>query len=94
MPTCQTAHSLQSSFKLNFLTFLWRRPLAGPLPPGSPAKLHFLAFLAVRCGCEIGFSSFDVLCATSGLEQFHLLLFFLQALFFSLLSGMGNLLSR
>lgn len=78
MPTCQTAHSLQSSFKPNFLTFLWQRPLAGPLPPGSPARLHFLAFLAVRCGCVVGSSSFDVLCATSDLEQFRLLLFILK----------------
>lgn len=89
MSNCQTAQSLQSPFKPNFLTFLQQRPRAASLLPGSLPGLHFPAF---RCGCVIGFSSFDVLCATfrpgAMLEWFCLFRFLLQAFLFHL-SGMG-----
>ena len=53
MSNCQTAQSLQSPFKPNFLTFLQQRPWAASLLPRSLARLHSPAFLAAHCGLVI-----------------------------------------
>ena len=78
MSNCQTAQSLQSPFKPNFLTFLQQRPWAASLLPRSLARLHSPAF---RCGCIIGFSSCDVLCAT--FRPGAMLEWFCPSIFFS-----------
>lgn len=92
MMICQTAHSLQSCFKPNSLTLLRQRALAAPLSPGSLAGLHFLASLAVRCGCVIGSSSGVCSVLLSDLELWlrdFASSFFSSNLFLPWLSGVG-----